>query len=99
MADYKIHLLVCGGTGCKSSHSQMLAEHLRTEIKNQGLEDFAQVVGTGCFGFCEKGPIVKIIPDNTFYTQVKPEDAKDIVEEHIVKGRQGKQVIVQGSQE
>jgi NADP-reducing hydrogenase subunit HndC len=88
MADYKIHLLVCGGTGCKSSHSQMLAEHLRTEIKNQGLDDFAQVVGTGCFGFCEKGPIVKIIPDNTFYTQVKPEDAKEIVEEHIVKGRQ-----------
>ncbi len=87
MADYKIHLLVCGGTGCKSSHSQMLAEHLRTEIKNQGLQDFAQVVGTGCFGFCEKGPIVKIIPDNTFYTQVKPEDAKDIVDEHIVKGR------------
>jgi NADP-reducing hydrogenase subunit HndC len=87
MADYKIHLLVCGGTGCKSSHSQLLAEHLRTEIKSQGLEDFAQVVGTGCFGFCEKGPIVKIIPDNTFYTQVKPEDAKEIVEEHIVKGR------------
>ncbi len=87
MADYKIHLLVCGGTGCKSSHSQLLADHLRTEIKNQGLEDFAQVVGTGCFGFCEKGPIVKIIPDNTFYTQVKPEDAKEIVEEHVVKGR------------
>jgi NADH:ubiquinone oxidoreductase subunit F (NADH-binding)/(2Fe-2S) ferredoxin len=87
MADYKIHLLVCGGTGCKSSHSQILAEHLRTEIKNQGLDDFAQVVSTGCFGFCEKGPIVRIVPDNTFYTQVKPGDAKEIVEEHIVKGR------------
>ncbi len=87
MADYKIHLLVCGGTGCKSSQSQILAEHLRIEINNQGLSDFAQVVSTGCFGFCEKGPIVKIIPDNTFYTQVKPEDAKEIVEEHIVKGR------------
>src|SRR5512133_1907190 len=87
MTDYKIHLLVCGGTGCKSSQSQILAEHLRSEIKNQGLADFAQVVGTGCFGFCEKGPIVKIIPDNTFYTQVKPEDAKEIVEEHVVKGR------------
>jgi NADP-reducing hydrogenase subunit HndC len=87
MADYKIHLLVCGGTGCKSSESQILAEHLRNEIGNQGLKDYAQVVGTGCFGFCEKGPIVKIIPDNTFYTQVKPEDAKEIVEEHIVKGR------------
>jgi NADP-reducing hydrogenase subunit HndC len=87
MADYKIHLLVCGGTGCKSSQSHILAEHLRIEINNQGLSDFAQVVGTGCFGFCEKGPIVKIIPDNTFYTEVKPEDAKEIVEEHIVKGR------------
>jgi NADP-reducing hydrogenase subunit HndC len=87
MADYKIHLLVCGGTGCKSSQSHILAEHLRSEINNQGLSDFAQVVSTGCFGFCEKGPIVKIIPDNTFYTQVKPEDAQEIVEEHIVKGR------------
>jgi len=87
MTDYKIHLLVCGGTGCKSSKSQILTEHLRTELKNQGLGDFAQVVGTGCFGFCEKGPIVKIIPDNTIYTQVNPEDAKEIVEEHIVKGR------------
>jgi NADP-reducing hydrogenase subunit HndC len=87
MSDYKIHLLVCGGTGCKSSHSQLIAERLRTEIKNQGLEEFAQVVGTGCFGFCEKGPIVKVIPDNTFYTQVKPEDAKEIVDEHVVKGR------------
>jgi NADP-reducing hydrogenase subunit HndC len=87
MTDFKIHLLVCGGTGCKSSQSQILAEHLRTEIENQGLDDFAQVVGTGCFGFCEKGPIVKVIPDNTFYTQVKPEDAKEIVAEHVVKGR------------
>jgi NADH:ubiquinone oxidoreductase subunit F (NADH-binding)/(2Fe-2S) ferredoxin len=87
MADYKIHLLVCGGTGCKSSESQILAGNLRNEIQQQGLVDFAQVVGTGCFGFCEKGPIVKIIPDNTFYTQVKPTDAKEIVEEHIVKGR------------
>jgi len=93
MADYKIHLLVCGGTGCKSSQSQILTEHLRTEIKNQGLDDFAQVIGTGCFGFCEKGPIVKIIPDNTFYTQVQPADAKEIVEEHIVKGRQVKRLL------
>jgi len=87
MADYKIHLLVCGGTGCKSSNSQVLIEHLRTEIRNQGLEDFAQVTGTACFGFCEKGPIVKIIPGDTFYTKVKPADAKEIVEEHIVKGQ------------
>lgn len=87
MADYKIHVLVCGGTVCKSSQSQTLAEHLRSEINNQGLMEHAQVVCTGCFGFCESGPIIRIIPDNTIYTQVKTGDAQEIVEEHIVKGR------------
>lgn len=82
-----MHLLVCGGTGCRASASDILVDNLKEEIKNQGLDDFAQVVTTGCFGFCEKGPIVKIIPDNTFYTEVKPEDAADIIEEHVVKGR------------
>ena len=50
---------------------------------------------TGCFGFCEKGPIVKVLPDNTFYVQVKPEDAATIVEEHLVKGRQVKHLLYQ----
>lgn len=87
MANYKLHLLVCKGTGCKSSDSEGIGEKLKEQIKAQGLEDYAQVVTTGCFGFCEQGPVVKIIPDNTFYTRVKPEDAVEIVEEHIVKGR------------
>ncbi len=93
MSDYKIHLLVCGGTGCKASESSQLKDNLQNEINNQGLEDFAQVVQTGCFGFCEKGPIVKIIPDNTFYTQVAPKDAKEIIEEHIVKGRKVERLL------
>jgi NADP-reducing hydrogenase subunit HndC len=87
MAQYRMHLLVCGGTGCRASQSEKIAENLREEIKNVGLENEAQVVITGCFGFCEKGPIVKVIPDNTFYTQVKPEDCKEIVNEHVLKGR------------
>ena len=69
MANYKMHLLVCGGTGCRASESEKIAENLTAEIKNVGMENDAQVVITGCFGFCEKGPIVKIVPDNTFYTQ------------------------------
>ncbi|MBN2613727.1 MAG: NADH-quinone oxidoreductase subunit NuoF [Bacteroidales bacterium] len=93
MSDYKLHLLVCGGTGCKASQSELIYENLKKEIGNEGLSDFAQVVRTGCFGFCEKGPIVKIIPDNTFYTQVKPEDAKEIVAEHIVKGRKVERLL------
>jgi NADP-reducing hydrogenase subunit HndC len=93
MSEYKLHVLVCGGTGCRASSSDTLVNNLTSEIKKQGLADFAQVVKTGCFGFCEKGPIVKVIPDNTFYTQVKPEDARDIVEEHIVKGRKVQRLL------
>ncbi len=93
MSEYKIHLLVCGGTGCKASESTLLLDNLKHELANQGLDDFAQVVQTGCFGFCEKGPIVKIIPDNTFYTQVAPSDAKEIIEEHVVKGRKVERLL------
>ena len=82
-----MHLLVCGGTGCRASESEQIVENLKSEIKNLGLENDAQVVTTGCFGFCEKGPIVKIIPDNTFYTQVKKEDCAEIIREHVLKGR------------
>ena len=93
MSEYKIHLLVCGGTTCKSQASHVVAENLKIEIKNQGLSDVAQVVTTGCFGLCERGPIVNVIPDNTFYTQVKPEDAGEIVEEHVVKGRKVQRLL------
>ena len=48
---------------------------------------------TGCFGFCEKGPIVKILPDNTFYTEVKPDDAKEIVQSHIVNGEKVERLL------
>ncbi|HHV02764.1 MAG TPA: NADH-quinone oxidoreductase subunit NuoF [Bacteroidales bacterium] len=84
---YKMQLLVCGGTGCRASASAKIVEKLNESLKAHGLTKDAQVVTTGCFGFCEKGPIVKVIPDNTFYTQVRPEDAEEIIAEHILKGR------------
>ena len=84
---YKMQLLVCGVTGCRASASGTIVEKLNESLKAHGLTEDAQVVTTGCFGFCEKGPIVKVIPDNTFYTQVRPEDAEEIVAEHILKGR------------
>ncbi|MBC8542457.1 NADH-quinone oxidoreductase subunit NuoF [Bianquea renquensis] len=93
MADTKMHVLVCGGTGCLSSNSSDIVDNLIAEIKAAGMEDEVKVLKTGCFGFCEKGPIVKILPDNTFYTQVKPEDAKEIVAEHIVKGRKVERLL------
>lgn len=87
MAKFKMHLLICGGTGCNASQSQEIAQNLKNGLKDKGLENEVQVILTGCFGFCEKGPIVKVMPDNTFYTEVKPEDAREIIEEHVVKGR------------
>jgi NADP-reducing hydrogenase subunit HndC len=87
MADYKMHLQICGGTGCKASDSEQIRDNLIAEVEKHDLEQNVQVVMTGCFGFCEKGPIVKVLPDNTFYVQVRPEDAAIIVEEHLVKGR------------
>jgi NADH:ubiquinone oxidoreductase subunit F (NADH-binding)/(2Fe-2S) ferredoxin/ferredoxin len=87
MEKYKMHLLVCGGTGCRASESDAILENLQSTLVENNLDGEVQVVKTGCFGFCEKGPIVKVMPDNTFYTQVKPEDAKEIIAEHVIKGR------------
>jgi NADH:ubiquinone oxidoreductase subunit F (NADH-binding)/(2Fe-2S) ferredoxin/NAD-dependent dihydropyrimidine dehydrogenase PreA subunit len=87
MTQFKMHLLVCGGTGCRASESELLFHNLKKEITEKGLESEVQVITTGCFGFCEKGPIVKVMPDNTFYTQVKPDDAIEIIAEHVIKGR------------
>lgn len=87
MSNFKYHILVCGGTGCRASHGEEIIENFNQLLADKGLSNDVQVVTTGCFGFCEKGPIVKMLPDNTFYTSVKPEDCREIIEEHIVKGR------------
>jgi len=87
MANFKTHLLVCGGTGCRASESEAILASLKATVAERGLETEVQVVMTGCFGFCEKGPIVKVIPDNTFYTQVSAKDAAEIIDEHVIKGR------------
>ncbi len=80
----KYHISVCGGTGCTSSNSPEILEKLKYWAKECGVEDKVEISITGCFGFCERGPIVKIFPDHTFYTKVKPEDAERIIKEHIV---------------
>ncbi len=90
-----MHILVCGGTGCHASESESLLSHLKAIVTDKGLDKEIQVIATGCFGFCEKGPIVKIMPDNTFYTQVTPADAREIIEEHIIKGRKVNRLLYQ----
>nr|WP_254883064.1 NADH-quinone oxidoreductase subunit NuoF [Bacteroides cellulosilyticus] len=87
MGTEHLQILICGGTGCKASDSHIIAERLQQALERNNIADKVDIITTGCFGFCEKGPIVKIIPDNTFYTQVVPDDADEIVREHIIGGR------------
>lgn len=79
-------ILVCGGTGCQASASQEIVQNLEKLIEEKGLSDSVKVSITGCFGFCEKGPIIQVFPDDVFYVQVKPEDAQEIVERHLIEG-------------
>ena len=83
----KKFILVCGGPGCVSLKSLQLVENFEKLIKEHGLENKVQASISGCFGFCEKGPLVNIFPENIFYVQVKPEDAKDIFEQHILNNK------------
>ena len=83
----KNYILVCGGTACESSKADAIYNALLKEAEIQGVGNDVQVVKTGCFGFCEKGPIVKVLPEEAFYVTVKPEDAREIISETIIKGR------------
>ena len=83
----RAQVLLCGGTGCTSSGSKKLIAEFESQIAKNGLEDEVKIVRTGCFGLCALGPVVIVYPDGTFYSRVQEEDVKDIVEEHLVKGR------------
>lgn len=92
-SNFRTNIMVCGGTGCVASESEKVIKNLNLILKARGYEKEAKVIKTGCFGFCEQGPIVKIEPDNVFYVRVTPKDAKDIIDEHIVKGRRVERLL------
>lgn len=82
--DGKRHIVLCGGTGCLSSHSDKIKEKFEEILAAKGLTDKATVNIVGCFGFCSQGPFVKIYPEDTLYRLVKIEDVEEIVEKDIV---------------
>lgn len=87
MSKQRMQLLVCGGTGCKESQSGAIIDSLRLEIEANALENDICVAQTGCFGLCNLGPVVKVMPDDVMYVNVNPGDAREIVSEHLKKGR------------
>ena len=83
----RAHVLICGGTGCTSSGSKAIQDAFAQQIELNGLAEEVKVVQTGCFGLCALGPVVIVYPDGTFYSRVTEEDVKEIVSEHLLKGR------------
>ena len=90
---FRSHILVCGGTGCTSSGSARIVTAFEKELATAGLDKEVKVIKTGCFGLCALGPIVVVYPEGAFYSQVKPEDIPEIVEEHLLKGRIVKRLL------
>ncbi len=87
MSLIRSHVLVCGGTGCFSSGCKKVQDALQEALERHDLANEVKVVETGCFGFCKMGPIVMVYPEGAFYCQIKPEDAEELVSEHLLKGR------------
>jgi NADH:ubiquinone oxidoreductase subunit F (NADH-binding)/(2Fe-2S) ferredoxin len=84
--DTKTRLHVCDGTGCRALGSQKVLARLQKEIEERELDLSIEVIGTGCPGFCECGPLVTIYPERISYQKVKLEDVPDIVERTLVSG-------------
>ena len=89
----RAHVLICGGTGCTSSGSKKIQEAFEQNIAAAGLSEEVKLVQTGCFGLCALGPVVIVYPDGTFYSRVTTDDVKEIVEEHLLKGRPVERLI------
>lgn len=93
MAGKRMNILVCGGTGCLANDSDKVFRNFGLILKAKGYDKEVELIRTGCFGFCEQGPIVRVEPDNVFYVKVGPKDAKEIIDEHVVKGRRVERLL------
>ncbi len=90
---FRGHILCCGGTGCTSSGCDAIIKEMETQLAANGLEKEFKIVKTGCFGLCALGPVMIIYPEGAFYSRVTTEDVKEIVEEHLLKGRVVKRLL------
>lgn len=89
----KMHIMVCGGTGCTSSNSMKIIAGLEELIRINRMQDDIKVVKTGCFGLCAEGPIIMIYPDHIMYTLVQPEDVNEIFDSHVKNGKPVKRLL------
>jgi NADH-quinone oxidoreductase subunit F len=83
----EINVRVCRGSGCTGSGSEKVSQAFEEIVKKSKLSDRVAMIGTGCHGLCEMGPIVLINPGDTLYTRVKAEDVEEIVRDHLLNGK------------
>jgi (2Fe-2S) ferredoxin len=84
MYNFRTHILLCYGGACISSGADRVKEAMEEEITKAELQNEVEIITTGCMGTCELGPIMVVYPEGVFYQKVKPEDAKEIVQEHLL---------------
>ena len=87
-------VLICGGTGCMSSKSKEIKDTFENVLLNMGMKSEVGLVLTGCFGLCEKGPVVIVYPEETFYSHVTIDDVEIICQEHLLKGRPVERLMI-----
>jgi NADH-quinone oxidoreductase subunit F len=81
------NVLICTGAGCVASGALELSAAFKEAIDRFGLDGEIRVIETGCLGPCAAGPVAVIYPDGVLYQNLKPENAEEIVGEHLLKGR------------
>ena len=86
MGQYSHLCMICYGTGCMSSGCKDVRDAMVEELEKAGLTDQVAVIERGCMGTCAVGPVVYILPDETYYTEMTPERVKDVVQKHFIGG-------------
>ena len=84
--NYRVHLMICAGTGCVSNRSLEVKQALEEKIKEAGLDGEIDVVSTGCQGFCAQGPIMVVQPEGIFYEKLTSGDIAEVIEKHLEGG-------------
>ncbi len=87
MKRFRMHMLLCGGTGCQAAGSVAFKDALEAELKKREVDQDVAVVETGCNGFCAMGPVMVVYPEGIFYVSLSEDDVAELVEEHVIKGR------------
>lgn len=83
----KIRITICSGTGCNAYGCRAVAAAFEKEIAQNGLSEKVELKKTGCHGFCEKGPLVVIHPEDILYQRVKVDDVPKIISETVINGK------------